>query len=606
MFNLSQMPIHPRKGQPAGQIEVTYPDGSKGELALEFLARLGGGRAAEVYLVRDNRTGKLYAEKVFKTQQGLSTSARGLVYRIFFQAPPPYEARESAVRASLFRRKVLRDLTELWFGRPLVADAYYTRWHEEEKAFVLGTEYIEGRGPRPGPINRRFFRRLLHNYPTRFFKTITRSKFSREKNSNWEIDEAVAQLDRFKDKFHQAGFTGSEWQVDKTLSVPTSNLRRDASNEWILIDVESAFPALIRPHYLWQALKIGSVPLFDDVDFTTLHKYVDGNRVELVDRLGEDRVQTLNGYVEQLEYFTRAWKESEPAIFSHRHRLITAPLLRAKIRQGLIDYWQITGRISAEKAEHLKTSRLRFFGYASWDFARELCSLPLSIPGSLKKLGQRLIQTVTWSLRLFYYALFSENRLREETERFVNQNIDDWQNSGRLTEAEVAQLRKDVQSPSSAEYLKGFLVQLGLQALEPPVIGYAAVVWLAVYLGSPEILAAIFISPLLRTGYTLYRKLKNRKTGISYRYAFWVGVLPHVGIMAYPAQMSSANPDLSIFLARFQASRFGSHVPLFGGTDSRLEHLCIKAINVLASLQYELGNLTGAIGKSLHLNKGNS
>ena len=61
--------------------------------------------------------------------------------------------------------------------------------------------------------------------------------------------------------------------------------------------------------------------------------------------------------------------------------------------------------------------------------------------------------------------------------------------------------------------------------------------------------------------------------------------LPKV-ISAYTGQ----NPG-----SRFQAARFGRHFPLLGGENSRFEHFCVKTVDLLASLQYELDNLSRVI-----------
>ncbi|MFC2039528.1 hypothetical protein ACFLST_01935, partial [Chloroflexota bacterium] len=133
--------------------EVVYASGLKDKLELECLAQLGTGKAAEATLLRDTKSGKLYVEKAFRIKPGLSRLIRDVVYRASFQAPYPYEANGSAVHAALFRRKVLRELTELWFDRPMVADACYTRWDEAKRVNILGTEYVPGFGPKPGEVN---------------------------------------------------------------------------------------------------------------------------------------------------------------------------------------------------------------------------------------------------------------------------------------------------------------------------------------------------------------------------------------------------------------------------------------------------------------------
>ena len=134
---------------------ITLADGSADDVSIESLACLGKGRAAEVRLVRHIETGRTYAEKLFGSSRSLPEMGRNAIHMACFQAPFPYNSKENAIRAALYRRKVLRDLTQFWFGTPMIADAHYTRWDESAKGYVLGTEYVNGRGPKPGEFDPR-------------------------------------------------------------------------------------------------------------------------------------------------------------------------------------------------------------------------------------------------------------------------------------------------------------------------------------------------------------------------------------------------------------------------------------------------------------------
>jgi len=383
--------------------------------------------------------------------------------------------------------------------------------------------------------------------------------------------------------------------VDKTLSVPTSNLLRNGSNEWILIDVESALPALAHPGYIWRAMKYGSFPLFDDVDFSILRKYLADNHQELLISLGELDTERLYYYVNQLEHHTKLWKTSEPAIFSHRQNLITDPQLKDNIKRGFVEYWYRDGQITTERASKIQDSDLLFICYLGFALLRSTLLAFSTFANSMKHLVSKAFKAIAKSLRMVYSAFFNEGYLRRVSKLYVMENINSWQNSGRLTESEAGKLRKDAQSPVAEEYIQGFVAHMGLQLIEPPFIGNAALIALAVFLGCPELLGALFISPVLRTIYTLYRRIKNRGKGIAYHYAFLVGALPKVGALAYCTQMYSTYPDLSIFLTRFHAAKVGRHFPLLGAENARFEHFCVKSVDLLASLQYELANLTNRL-----------
>ncbi|MBT4511216.1 MAG: hypothetical protein HOC20_03250 [Chloroflexi bacterium] len=573
------------------------------DIAPEFVSYLGAGRAAEVHLVRDRRTGRLYAEKLFQAKGSLSEAGRDIIYWACFQAPFAYHTKENAIKAAMFRRIVLRELTELWFGRPLVADAYYTRWDETAKGHVLGTEYIKGRGPKPGKFDPHTLRNFFKNYPARFFKRLAGMKAEKVEGPLWEIDEVTRQLDALKEKFHQAGFIGSEWQVDKMLSAPTANVLRDKNDKWILVDVESGMPALVLLKHLWAAIKLGSFPLFDDTDFNKLHKYVENNRNDLVEKLGKERFHKLESDIRQLEHHTKAWKSSEPAIFSHKHRLLTDSRLRTNIRKGFAEHWVKTGQISTAKAKNIERSNLHFGSYLFHDYAKSILSGVDIFARSVGRGVRRFADTIGTALRLLYSTLFDETYLKQFSESNVNERIDSWQKSGRLTAAEAAALRPDMNTPELVEYLKGLGFHVGLKPIITCVL-FAYAMWV---FHDPEVwgiiqlfLASLWVGPATRTLYTLYRMIRTRGRGFSHGTALMVGALPKVGNAAYPIQMATTHPGLASFLQRSVFSVFGCHFPLFGGTDSRIEHVFIKIADFGAAIQYEFANLINGF-KSLIL-----
>ncbi|NQT74010.1 MAG: hypothetical protein HQ553_14800 [Chloroflexi bacterium] len=566
----------------------------------EFVGYLGSGRAAEVHLVRDTATGELYAEKLFQAKESLSEMGRNLIYLACFQAPFPYHTKEHAIRASKFRRNVLKDLTEFWFGRSLIADAYYTRWDETAQGYILGTEYIKGRGPKPGVFDRYILRTFLKNYPLRFLKRLVGIRSPKIEVPSWEIDEVITQLDALKDKFRQSGFMGSEWQVNKMLSTPTSNLLRDEKGRWVLVDVESGMPALIVLDLLWTAIKTGSFPLFDDVNFDKLNEYLSANKNELTRKLGLERYRQLRNNVKQLQYHTEAWKSSEPAIFRNKHRLLTDGKLRKNIRKGFAEHWSRSGKISPEKATQIEKSSLPFFGYLCLDSFKSIGSSIAAIFRSLRNIAVNSKQSILFALRLAY----DEACLIQFSETYVNERIDRWQKAGRLTAEEAEALRPDMDTPAQIEYLRGLGFHIGLKPIITLLL-FSYAMWI---LHDPEFwglikvfLATIWVGPAIRTIYTLFRIVKTRGKGISHGMALLVGALPKVGNAAYPIQMTATNPGLASFLQRQVFSIFGCHFPLFGGTDSRLEHFFIRLADFRAAILYELANLINGLKSILLL-----
>ncbi len=291
-------------------------------------------------------------------------------------------------------------------------------------------------------------------------------------------------------------------------------------------------------------------------------------------------MKRLDEYVEKMEFHTLGWKSSEAAVFTHKHRLITDSQLRSKVRKGYAEHWEKTGRISKEKAAAIEKSGPRFCGYLAFDLSR---SAVLGAKVTVRSMGSFIKtfgQSVILALRLVWSAFFNDRFIREFTENYVDEKIDDWKNSQRLNDEEVANLRERVSSPAMAEYLKGFMAHLGLNFLEPPFVANFVAIFLAAILDQPAIILVLFMGPILRTLYTLSRMVCNRGKGIPYSTAFIAGAVPKLGTMAYLIQMSTAHPNLSRFLARWQLSNVGCHVPLFGGPDSRLEHASIKSADM--------------------------
>ena len=570
---------------------VTEQHPSKDDSNLESITELGQGKAAVVNLVMDSSTGRKYAEKVFKSGRSFSRIFRDVIYFCCFQAPFPYGTNESATRAAFYRRKVLRDLTEFWFGIPLVADAIYTRWDVASKCYVLGTKYVDGYGPKPGQFDPHLFRNIILKYLYLLLKVITRRNIKQIRLHEWEIEKVASKLDDLRDKFHQAGFIGSEWQVDKRLSISTSNLLKDKNGRWMLIDMESGMPALVLPRYIWLALKTGKFPLFDDTDFAKLYRYLEMNRADLIVDLGEDRFQHLLENAQQLEYYSEKWKSSELAVFRHRTRVVTDPQLMSRIRANTVENWYRKGKISAKMGNILQNSYLLFILYLAFCLLKDMSLGFVSVIQSTLKFILNAVLGLYTAVRLILSAFIKEEYLRYMAMSFVNNEVDSWEKSGRLTQREANELRRDMQSPDVVEYLKGFTIHVTLKLIDLPFVGNLFIVWLAIYYEIPQLLGSVFISSALRTLYTLYRAIRNWGKGISYRNALLVGMLPQVGVLAYPMQMTSVQPRLSRFLALQQASKFGSKIPLFGGTDSRIEHLCMRLADIVASVQYEIAYL---------------
>ncbi|MBI3303105.1 MAG: hypothetical protein HYZ72_13650 [Deltaproteobacteria bacterium] len=527
-------------------------------LTLAFVKTLGRGRGARVDLVHDLRTNRLIAEKVFGFGRGISSLITNALYRLFYQASFPYRTTASAVWTAYYRRKAVRLLTEYWFGAPCVADALYVRWDAEANAFILGTEYIAGRGPRVSPPDAYALHRWLRarSLPPRPVE---------------EMDTLVAFMDRLRSHLRESGFIGTQWQVDRRTLVATANFLRDGGR-WIAVDLESGVPAVTMPRYLWQGLRLGRFPLFDDTDFSAVWSYVDRHADALAQHLGAARAHHLRHMIKELEAQEHLWKAGEVALLREPRRW-TRPDGRAHIRQQTLDRWVQEGRLSPQSARIVGASTLRFLGHwvfggivsrarhwarfigdleyratvvsphvAAWVEAGRLQPdtgmwltrhphlLPLGILAFSALLPPSLVRFLrdpqyrAVALRCAYRTVVDESYQLFLAERFITRRIEEWGSAGRLTSEESDVLRRAVATPSAQEYVRGFGVHLALKALLPSALLDPLFIGAALTTGSMYPLVLFFIRSLAITAYTLTRWIKCPE--LRFGTALAIGLVP--------------------------------------------------------------------------------
>ncbi len=573
-------------------------------LTLEYVKNLGRGRGARVDLVRDASANHLIAEKVFGFGRGLSSLITNTLYRLCYQAPFPYRTTASAVWTAYYRRKAIRLLTEYWFGAPCVADALYVRWDAEAKAFILGTEFVVGRGPRV-------------DSPTSYTCEPRRQAGPLPPEATEQMDALVVFMGRLRSHLRESGFIGTQWQMDPGTLVATANLLYDGTR-WIAVDLESGVPALTMPRYLGQGIRLGRVPLFDDTDFATLWAYVDRHADGLTQRLGPAKLHFFRHVIKELEMHERLWKTGEVAFFREPQRWMH-PDGRAHIRQHTLGRWVQEGRISPEAAGVMETCTLRFLGY--WAFGgvinrarrsamfvhdREYRATVVA-PYVAAIRSARLVrflrdpQYCMAALKSAYLALADERYQLDLAERFIARRIAEWECAHRLTAEESDVLRRAVASRSAQEYVRGFGAHLALKALLPSLLLDPLFIGSVLTTGSIYPLALVFIRSLAITAYTLTRWIK--RPDLRFGTALAIGLVPKLGILAYPSQLFTVHPELASFLVRDLASRMGEHLPIYGGRHTLTEHYCIRCADRLLAgargLTRFLGDrLTAASGYS--------
>ncbi|MEE9284480.1 MAG: phosphatase PAP2 family protein [Dehalococcoidia bacterium] len=209
-----------------------------------------------------------------------------ILYWLAFQARFPYESNIAALHAAQHRRKIAGLLTLHRFGKDLVAPATTAECIHGRCSFV--TEFVPG-----------------------------------EKVEN---DEAAREfLGQVAETFAEAGL--SVWQVNPRNPHAHTNLIRTPSGDLKIIDLESAIVTLFPAPGQWRsALKRGNVPVFDDIDFERMRRYVAANALALEGTLGPEGVAELRIAVNGAERAIREWKDAEPRIWgrliSRTYRLL--------------------------------------------------------------------------------------------------------------------------------------------------------------------------------------------------------------------------------------------------------------------------------------------
>ena len=228
--------------------------------------RIVGSIASTVVLNPDEGT----ATKIYKPP-GLVR----LLYWVAFQAKFPYEHNRAALDAAIYRRKIGSALTIHRFGKDLVAHVSAVNCTLGPCEFV--TDFIPG--------------------------------------AEAENDEATREfLGQLTEIFAEAGL--SVWQISPRNPHAHTNIIYNANGDPIIVDLESAVVTPIPAPGQWRsAMRRGNIPIFDDIDFERLRRYITEKEVTLEASLGQARLAEFEDDVELAEQSIRAWQKSEPRIW---------------------------------------------------------------------------------------------------------------------------------------------------------------------------------------------------------------------------------------------------------------------------------------------------
>jgi len=459
------------------------------------------------------------------------------------------------------------------------------------------------------------------------------------------MGELLAFMDQLRLHLRESGFTGAQWQVDRRTLVATANFLHNGER-WIAVDLESGVPAVTLLRYWVQGARLGRFPLFDDTDFPAVWSYLDRHADRLIRRLGPAKAGALRIVLKELEAQERLWKAGEVALLREPRRWM-APEGRDQIRRQALDRWVQEGRMSPKEAARAADATVRFLGHwlfggllsrtqrlvrfvqdpeyrstavaprvAAWvqhgrlhpETATRLLQhphlLPLAglalcslMPASLLR-GLRDPLYRRWAIRRVYRVLLDERYQLSLAEEFIGRRIREWEKLHGLTAEEAKGLHRMVATPSAQEYVRGFGVHLALKALLPSAFLDPLFVGLAVGVGSVYPLALLFIRSLAITAYTIFRW--SKRPDLHFGTALAIGLVPKIGLLAYPSQLVTVHPELASFLVRDVAAQMAERLPIYGGRHTLTQYYSVRCADLLLSCAHRFARLwrrvSGAIG----------
>ncbi len=617
----------------AEELGLIAAPGSWSPHQLDPVVKIGAGRAAQAILVRavDSCGNERHCvEKVFRP--GWLTRT---VYRCAFQAPFAYQHSLDAVLACFYRRRVAAQLVELLLPDCRVARPYYVRWDRRHQSFVLGCEFIDGRGIRPAAVDSRAVRRAIRAFLGRPAAIV--------EGMEDETDQLVTTMGRFEALFRECGLTGSGWQVCASALVSTSNLLKTPAG-YVLVDLESGIPALLVPAYLSAGRRLNSLPLFDDIDARRLRQFLETHWPKLSHKLGRAGFQQLTFDVERLIEHTARWKQTEIA-WGRRGASFFSRSFQEAYSDRCVATWRRKERIDSHKENKLRarpsiwSQPLYWLGLVPFGvggFLQRLCGNQGFRRDVRRAINQQAVRKqliagyceqkatqwrdegriaptssfvrltirflLNWLLSRLTPAgvqrwLVDDERRRTSLERVlllivsgryqraygrhaIRRALREWADEGRLHPGEYVPLRQDSQSHELDEYARCFGMHLSLKLITPVLLPLK-IGGVAAFAATGEIkfLLPMLVAPALRTAITLWRMLRNGWRGLKYGEALLVGMLPLFGILAYPVQMFASHRRLSTFLIRDCAARIARCLPIYGGRNTRTEMAAIKAAN---------------------------
>jgi len=621
---------------PVGVLPV---DGTMWPTYIRPIRVLGQGRAAEARLVQaTNETGEsvMCVEKIF--HPGLLTRS---IYRAAFQTSFAYQHNEDAIRACFYRRRVAAAIVEAMIPVLKVAQPLYVRWNESTQALVLASEFIRGRGIIPQDVDPTMIRRwLAKNLAGRSRPESTTieqeeiaellSLMTRLESlliecgltgSGWQVCKramvSTANLLRTESGYVVVDLESGipsvlvpvyVLQGIRLQSLPLfDDLDPIQLQSWLLDhndhltaklgdtrlqQIKADVSSLILHNENWKLSEpaIGRRPWrLLTADFR--HRFrsqvlARWQRCGIVDEVSAAELQGSRRFFTR-STFLLGLIPGRPGRFFQRVQANAD--YRNQVRRWLYDS-EYRRKTLSEYAER-KTAEWRSNERIAQDFPHETVSLGFLVNSVLARttpapLHRWIVDRVYRRIQLTRMFLFCvSGRFQSEYGRLmIRSRIEHWRDQSRLSDQAADSLTHQLESTAVDEYVRGFGLHVGLKLLLPVVMPLK-VGGAAVSLASGNAFYFLFmlmLVPMLRTCVTVWRMIASQRSVSDFHQALLVGILPVVGSLAFPVQMSARFSGLSMFLLRDFASRLGCWLPIYGGKDSRTELMAIKLVNVIA------------------------
>ncbi len=541
------------------------------------MQRIGRGRSGVVYLDRDVLKQPI-ARKIF-TGRGLSKA----VLYLLTGAPNPYTWCESAVEATVARRRILARLVGYWFdGKLRLPRTHAWRFNEEHRAYEIHTEFIEG-----------------HHVP------LLRPEETGDVDALRDLVHGV--MKPLQRRLEESGFDGLVWQAGRGNPVAASNFmlataahaasnaannpepNHEADREddpssdqpqdtapWVWVDLESGVPALfaINPlatlrFYLPKSIRHRRW-LFDDVDIDKLRTYLESHQENLESLWGTEAVAELLRQVDGLEQHQRAWKS-------------------IRRYQRSIAYELVRGRITPDQARHYQSRPLRWYARLSSRSFVRVCRWLARRP-RLWWTWLRGIHVKRLAWRVWRFC--SSQRFRWRLAQWhVARRARSWSDRKFLDRATGRRLREQLKHDDASAYLTDFAVHLAIKPFVKTLQWWIFPGLWAIGVVNEFVLGVVIVTggAIGRTVYTSGRLIqatlhRQRRPWV----ALGMGMLPVVGNAAYPAQLLYCTGEKTGGLARFIVSdtfaTMGRSLPIWGGADSLVEHYFNRLGNLFVRL----------------------